>query len=288
MSGGAPEEARVDSVDPRVASEAHAGMTSRGPRARVRAAMQRVVPRRRPRGQSLAEFAISVPVVLLMVLFGIDFGRVFVGWVTLNQAVREAANFAAYNPDGWSPRNTGVVTEYERLINFETAGMNCVLPNPIPDPTFPSGNGVGDPALVAITCKFTVFTPIISNIVGPQVNVSASASFPIRSGAIQGIPLGSAAPLPTGTGAPPSVDPSQSVGPSVAATPTPVPQCRVPLLIGIDSNQAVPQWWRPAGFNANNLLFTPIVPPKYTIQSQTIAAGTMVPCTSTMTVTPNP
>jgi hypothetical protein len=58
------------------------------------------------------------------------------------------------------------------------------------------------------------------------------------------------------------------------------------LLIGVDSNQAVPQWWRPAGFNANNLLFTPLVPPKYTIRTQSIPANTSVPCTETMTVTP--
>ena len=257
--------------------------------ARSGAPVQGVVRHRRLRGQSLAEFAISAPVVLFMVLFGIDFGRVFLGWVTLNQAVREAANFAAYNPDGWSPRNTGVVTEYERLINVEAAGMNCKLPNPIPDPAFPSGTAIGDPAVVAITCQFTVFTPIISNIVGPKVNVSASAAFPIRSGAIAGIPVGSAAPLPTGTSAPPppSVGASQSVPPSVAPTATPIPMCTVPNLIGIDSNQAVPQWWRPAGFNANNLLFTPLVPPKYTIRSQSIAANTSVPCTTSMTVTPN-
>src|SRR5262245_20990938 len=54
-----------------------------------------------PRGQGLVEFAIAFPVVMLMIAFGIDFGRVFLGWVTLNNAVREAANYAAMNPDGF-------------------------------------------------------------------------------------------------------------------------------------------------------------------------------------------
>src|SRR3954454_11321063 len=74
-----------------------------------------------PRGQSLVEFAISAPVVLLMVLFGIDFGRVFLGWVALTNAVREAANFAALNPTAWnSPGNPAAQAEYVRLITAET------------------------------------------------------------------------------------------------------------------------------------------------------------------------
>lgn len=235
-----------------------------------------------PGGQGLIEFAISLPVVLLMILMGIDFGRVFLGWVTLNQAVREAANFAAYNPDGWSPKNAGVVTEYERLITTEAAAINCVLPTPIPDPAFPSGNGIGDPAVVAITCKFGLITPLISSIVGQQLNVSASASFPIRSGVIQGVPVGSAAPGPT-TSLPPA-----SITPPPPPTETPIPMCTVPNLIGVESNKAVNQNWRPAGFDPNKLLFSPIPNPKYTIRSQSLPALSSQPCDSTMTVTPNP
>ena len=261
------------------------------PRAEVRQAdtAQRGASKRRrfrlsPRGQGLVEFAISLPVVLLMILMGIDFGRVFLGWVTLNQAVREAANFAAYNPDGWSPKNAGVVAEYERLIATEAAAINCVLPSPIPDPAFPSGNGIGDPAVVAITCKFGLITPLIGAIVGQQLNVSASASFPIRSGAIQGVPLGSAAPGPTTSLPVTTVPPPPSVAPP---TPTPIPMCTVPNLIGVDSNKAVNNFWKPAGFNKNNLLFTPIpANPPYKIGTQSLPALSSQTCDSTMTVTP--
>ena len=56
------------------------------------------------KGQSLTELAITLPVVFLMVLFGIDFGRVYLGWVSLNNAVREAANYAALHPNAGGPR----------------------------------------------------------------------------------------------------------------------------------------------------------------------------------------
>src|ERR671931_781832 len=93
-------------------------------------------PRLRLRGQSLAEFVMTIPMVLLMVLFGLDFGRVFLGWVALNSAAREAANYAAMNPDAWTlPSNLAVQAEYNRLVTTEASDINCVL-GAIPDPTF--------------------------------------------------------------------------------------------------------------------------------------------------------
>src|SRR5690349_19355935 len=48
----------------------------------------------RRRGQTLAEFAISLP-ILLILLFGIlEFGRLFQSWVTLQNAARQAARYA--------------------------------------------------------------------------------------------------------------------------------------------------------------------------------------------------
>jgi Flp pilus assembly protein TadG len=239
-----------------------------------------------PRGQSLVEFAISFPVLMLMILFGIDFGRVFLGWITLNNTVREAANFAAINPAAWTaPENTAAQTEFERLIASEAAGINCDLPATIPDPTFPAGTTIGSPATVAITCRFSLITPLISNLLGSQVDVSASASFPIRSGLIAGTGYGgglaSFAPVvPTAT---PVVTPSPIPTPS--AIPTEPPTCRVPNYINTDTSQAT-NTWTAAGFAANNLSFNPLVPPNYNIKTQSITKNSWVLCTSTMTVAP--
>jgi hypothetical protein len=248
----------------------------------------RAVLRRRlrldPRGQSLVEFAISLPVVLLMILFGVDFGRVFLGWVTLTNAVREAANFAALNPTAWnSPGNPAAQAEYIRLISSETTGINCAMPATTPDPSFPIGTDIGSPAVASITCQFTLITPLIGNIIGSPIDVSASASFPVRSGSIAGVPGGGV--LPT---AGPTVLPTPTVAatPSAIPTPTAVPTCKVPNLKNKDSSEAVGTYWVPAGFTAGNLIFSPLVPPHYKIKNQSIAFNSMVPCTSTMTVTP--
>ena len=251
-------------------------------------------PRRRfrfsldPRGQSLVEFAISFPVVMLMILFGIDFGRVFVGWVTLNNTMREAANFAAINPNAWTtPGNATARAEFVRLINAESSQINCTLPNPLPTPTFPNGGTIGEPAIVAVTCRFSLITPLIGNILGSAINVSASASFPIRSGLIgDGTTRGGLASfiptVPTATPLSTPV-PTASPFPTPSAIPTTPPMCLVPDFFDINTSQATSKWTT-AGFQASHLSFNPLVPPNYKIKTQTTTKGSPVVCTATITV----
>ena len=51
-------------------------------------------PLRRRRGQSLAEFALTLPIVLLLMFGIIEFARIFQAWVTLQNAARTAARYA--------------------------------------------------------------------------------------------------------------------------------------------------------------------------------------------------
>lgn len=53
------------------------------------------VPRRKARsGQTLAEFALTLPILLLLIFGIIEFGRIFQAWVTLQNAARAAARYA--------------------------------------------------------------------------------------------------------------------------------------------------------------------------------------------------
>ena len=250
-------------------------------------------------GQSLAEFALTVPLALLMILFGLDFGRVFLGWVSLNQAAREAANYAAMNPDAWSlPYNLSVQAEYARLVTTEAADINCTLVTPIPEPTFPDGTGVGAPAVVELDCGFSLITPMIGVLTGNPIPVSASSAFPIRSGNIEGVPLASTlptvtlapsdTPAPTDTPPPtPTLDPAATPTPTPAPpTPTPAPTpptCTVISLLNVNANKAQGDW-RDAGFTGT-VIFVPLVPPNYKIQWQSLTVGPpSIPCSSGITV----
>ncbi|MBL8116564.1 MAG: pilus assembly protein [Anaerolineae bacterium] len=50
---------------------------------------------RRRKGQTLAEFAITLPTLLLLMFGIIEFGRIFQAWVTLQNAARAAARYAS-------------------------------------------------------------------------------------------------------------------------------------------------------------------------------------------------
>src|SRR4051812_43197380 len=240
-----------------------------------------------PRGQSLVEFAITAPVVLLLILFGVDFGRVFLGWVTLTNAAREAANFASLNPYAWqAPANAAAQTEFARLITAEAGGSNCSLPA-TPTPSFPSGTEIGSPVIVSITRRFSLIPPLISNLLGSSIPVSASASFPIRSGAIAGTPGGGVLPT-VGPTAPPAT-PTQTPVPTSTPIPTPSqlptapPTCTVPNLVGVHAKSA-PAIWTTSGFVTAHLAFQPLVGNgNPTITGQTLPAGSPQLCSATMT-----
>ena len=178
--------------------------------------------RARSRGQSMVELALILPVVMLVILGGIDFGRVFLGWVDLHAMARHAADYAAANPDAWSTvdPDPGAQAEYLRQIQAEAEDINCVVPTPLPDPSFPSGpngnDGLGVPVTVRISCSFSLITPMIGAIVGNPVTVSASAAFPIRNGMITGIPTPTPTAIPTAT-------PSWHRDPLADADPDPRP-----------------------------------------------------------------
>jgi Flp pilus assembly protein TadG len=131
-----------------------------------------------------------VPVLLILLLIAIDFGRLFSSWVTLNNAARVAANYAASDPtpdDGFGP-----ASEYASQVNAEGFGSlnpTCAtggVPQPVFSDTAVDTNStttnLGDEATVAISCTFRVMTPIISAIVGNNLPMSASSTFVIRGG----------------------------------------------------------------------------------------------------------
>jgi Flp pilus assembly protein TadG len=65
------------------------------PTATLAAEYDRPTRRRKSRGQSVAEFALVLPVMLAFLGVTLDFARVFQAWLTLESATRDAAEVAA-------------------------------------------------------------------------------------------------------------------------------------------------------------------------------------------------
>jgi len=83
-------------------------------------------PRRRLRsGQSVTEFAIIVPVMLLILLGIADFGRLFTSAVAVEAAGREAADYGAFDASFWTDTNVPTtVAEMERRACTAAAGSH--------------------------------------------------------------------------------------------------------------------------------------------------------------------
>src|SRR5688572_8231573 len=141
---------------------------------------------RRTRGQSMVEFALVVPVLLLLTLTAIDFGRIFLGWVNLQQMTRIAANHAAEHASAWvPPGDTAEQDKYrQKVLNDARLMVGCTPPDPIPDPILSGGLALGAPVTVQMSCEFGVITPIISNILGGTILVSAETTYPVKEGVV--------------------------------------------------------------------------------------------------------
>jgi len=149
--------------------------------------------RSRRLGQGLVEFALVAPVLLLLLLVAIDFGRVYLGWVNLEQMMRVAANYAADHATAWgTPGNAADRATYQIVVTNDARNINCTPQSPIPDPEFPTGTAMGQQVRVQLSCNFQIVTPIIAQILGGNILATADATYPIKEGAVATVPGGGA------------------------------------------------------------------------------------------------
>lgn len=156
----------------------------------------------------MVEFALVLPLLALLLVLTIDVGRVFFGWVALQNATRIGANDAARNPQPWSLGDTD--DGYYNRIARDLEALNCdadtdndgdIDADDLPDPTFT--NVLGDPtdpyengdhATVELNCGFGFITPIAGAILGNPLTISATSTFTVIGNEINGIPVGAEPP----------------------------------------------------------------------------------------------
>jgi PKD repeat protein len=137
---------------------------------------------RRSRGQALVEFALVIPVMLLLVVGGLDVGRLFFSWIEVNNAAREGAAYAGGNPTDTSGITGHVQTETNSQgqggEGSVTVAVSCANTSnaTIACANAPGGSGTGNTVTVRVTRPFSFVTPIIGNILGSSVNLTGSAT----------------------------------------------------------------------------------------------------------------
>ena len=228
---------------------------------------------RRLRGQALVEFAIILPIVLLVVLGTVDLGRAFFTSITLENAAKEGVLLGARSPecdDASAPDCVDPATVHGRvqadLDGIALSGFvaKCFAPGT----TDFTGAGKalddcvdGDLYFVRLESPFELITPLMSALVGDTITIDATAT----------------AVVITDFGTANVLFQSQPAAP----TPTPVAgTCTVPDFAAGPTKirDADDVWEDIAGFDADNL--TTNGSNNQSIVWQAVPAGTVGTCTT--------
>jgi Flp pilus assembly protein TadG len=152
--------------------------------------------RRRAGGQSLVEFALVFPIIILLVMAFAEIGRAVFAYNIIANAARQGARVAAVNQladvtecdqsrpvedpyePHWSMRGCAIVAG--KTIGLTNADI-AVAYEPPPDTTLDCDPTlhVGCIAVVTITYHFTLTTPFVSNLIGP-FTMSQTSEMPIE------------------------------------------------------------------------------------------------------------
>ena len=152
--------------------------------------------RRAPAGQSLVEFALVFPIIILLILGFAEIGRAVFAFNAIANAARQGARVAAVNQladvtecdesrpiedpyePHWSMRGCAILAG--KTIGITTSNVSIAYSAP-PDTTLDCDPTlhVGCIAAVTVTYNFTLTTPFVSKLIGP-FTMSQTSEMPIE------------------------------------------------------------------------------------------------------------
>lgn len=163
--------------------------------------------RRRPKAQALVEFALILPVLLLILLGTVDAGRLIFAYNAVSNAAREGGRTAIVNqtPDevrqraaeqatvlGISPTDPTGCPPAGGPTNQPT-GICFVLTDRDDSGACPTPPSIGCTAIVAAKWEYRAITPVIGDLIGPM-SVSATTRQLVEKVCITGTPSGNQCP----------------------------------------------------------------------------------------------
>ena len=140
------------------------------------------------RGATAVEFALLLPLLVLLIFGMIDFGRAINAQITITQAAREGARVLAL-PGGTTVGSDGQPAYVDRAVAAGIGlglGASNITDLPDTNPTTPltgcpAGSGsTGDDAVVKVTYTFRFITPVAS-IFGATKTLTAEGVMPCEN-----------------------------------------------------------------------------------------------------------
>jgi Flp pilus assembly protein TadG len=148
------------------------------------------------RGQSLVEFALVIPIILLVIVGFFEIGRAVFAYNTLANAARQGARVATVNQladvtecnamwpiddpyePHWSIRGCAILAA--KTLGITTANVSVSYAAP-PDTTLTCSPTlhVGCIASVTVTYYYSVATPFVNKLIGPMT-MSQTSEMPVE------------------------------------------------------------------------------------------------------------
>lgn len=115
-------------------------------------------PPKKASGQELVEFALVLPLLLLLVFGAVDLGRLFHAYITISNAAREGARYGIIYPED----TAGILTITRREAQASGLDLNPAVSAVVV--SFPQGLGQRLPIRVTVTYHFhLILTGILTN-----------------------------------------------------------------------------------------------------------------------------
>jgi Flp pilus assembly protein TadG len=135
------------------------------------------------RGTALVEFAFVLPVLLLLVIGMLHFGKAFNYWTNETHLANEAARFAVVNKN---PGGVGATLQQYIQAQADTPELRNGGTDSVPDPmkvciTFPQGQVVGAPVTVTVSTDYHWMPFLADALDGASLTVSGSATMRLEA-----------------------------------------------------------------------------------------------------------
>ncbi len=94
----------------------------------VLSTIHRFTSKRRPHGQGIVEFALLLPILILIIVGVFDLGRAFHALITITNAAREGARYGTMHPDEDANMKLAAVNEAAGsgiIIGVDDVFINC-------------------------------------------------------------------------------------------------------------------------------------------------------------------
>jgi Flp pilus assembly protein TadG len=145
-------------------------------------------------GQALVEFVIVLPILFLMMVIIIDFGRALYIQTALQNGAREGARFGSVHPvwvtsaDHANPDNISyrASTEPGATVASSNITVTCTTPGGVTSDASTNRAGYvscsvsGGRVEVKVTAQFAPLTPVVSGIVGSSITLTGSTRMTIE------------------------------------------------------------------------------------------------------------